>query len=78
MTTVAMRKIVHQYLDNVDDAALTVIYKMLKSYKKGEENPESLLTKGQKAELDKTLRNHKSGKLKYYTLDAAKKMVDKA
>jgi hypothetical protein len=78
MTTVAMRKIVHQYLDDADDTALTVIYKMLKSYKKGQESPESMLTKGQKAELDKTLRDHKAGKLKYHTLNAAKKLVDKA
>jgi hypothetical protein len=76
MTAVALRKKAHQYIDDIDDKALEVIYKMLKSYKE-EEGRESLLTLEQKAELDKTLAEHKAGKLKYYTLESAKRIVSK-
>jgi hypothetical protein len=76
MTTIAIRKKVHQYLDDVDDSVLAIIYQMLKSYKE-EKGLESMLTKAQKTELDKTLREHKAGKLKYYTLDEAKRIVAK-
>jgi len=48
----------------------------LKSHKE-EDRAESMLTKAQKAELDKTLLEHKAGKLKYYTLESAKRIVSK-
>lgn len=35
----------------------------------------STLTKEQKSELDLTLAEHKSGKLKYYTVDQAKEII---
>jgi hypothetical protein len=38
---------------------------------------ESLLTKSQKKELDKTLAEHKSGKLKYYTIEQSKAILYK-
>ena len=72
MTTTAIRKKVHQYVDDIDDSVLDVVYRMLKLYNE-EEADGSLMTKEQKAELDKTLAEHKSGKLKYYTLSEAKK-----
>lgn len=49
---------------------------MLKIYKH-EDDSKSLLTKEQKTELDKTLKEHKSGKLKYYTVDQAKNIIYK-
>jgi hypothetical protein len=39
---------------------------------------ESLLTKSQKVELDKTLAEHKAGKLKYYTIEQSKSILHKA
>lgn len=33
------------------------------------------LSKGQKAELDKTLSEHKAGKLKHYTIEQAKAII---
>ena len=76
MTTTAIRKKVHQYVDDIDDSVLDVVYRMLKLYNE-EEADGSLMTKEQKAELDKTLAEHKSGKLKYYTLSEAKKLIYK-
>ncbi len=37
---------------------------------------QSLLTKGQKAELDKTLSEHKAGKLKYYSIEQARAIIN--
>lgn len=71
-----MKKKVYQYLDGADEHLLNIIYSLLKVYKE-EEDKESLLTKEQKAELDKTLAAHKAGKLKYHTLEDAKRLVNK-
>ena len=76
MTTGAMKKKVHQYLDEADEHLLNIIYGIIKVYKE-EESKESLLTKEQKIELDKTLLEHKAGKLKYHTIDSAKRLVNK-
>jgi hypothetical protein len=43
--------------------------------KEHQEESESRLTKAQKAELDITFAEHKAGKLKYYTLEQAKKII---
>lgn len=53
---------------------LAVAETLVKEHK---EESESLLTKAQKAELDITLAEHKSGKLKYYTGEQAKKIIYK-
>jgi hypothetical protein len=71
MTTLALRKKVHQIVDVDDTDVLEVVYKILQ-LRKEDNAAESLLTKEQKAELDKTLAEHKGGKLKYYTLGEAK------
>jgi len=76
MTTGAMKKKVYQYLDAADEHLLHIIYSLLKVYKE-DENKENLLTKEQKAELDKTLTAHKAGRLKYHTLESAKRLVNK-
>lgn len=74
MTATAIRKKVHQYVDDIDTNMLEVVYNMLKIYK---HEDKSLLTKEQKAELDNTLNEHKSGKLKYYTIEQAKEIIYK-
>lgn len=40
------------------------------------DNNHSLMSKAQKDELDKTLAEHKAGKLKYYTLEQAKEILN--
>ena len=50
---------------------LEVVYKMLKIYS----HDETILTHAQKQELDKTLADHKAGRLKYYTLKQAQETV---
>jgi hypothetical protein len=75
MTNSTIRKKVHQYIDAIDNNLLEVVYNMLKIYK--HEDDQSFLTKEQKTELDKTLKEHKSGKLKYYTIDQAKSIIYK-
>lgn len=75
MTSSTIRKKVHQYVDDIDNNLLEVVYNMLKIYK--HEDDKSFLTKEQKTELDKTLKEHKSGKLKYYTIEQAKSIIYK-
>ncbi|MBI4931540.1 MAG: addiction module protein [Bacteroidetes bacterium] len=71
MTTTAIRKKVHQYIDEAEENVLEVVYKVLKLHS-GEE---SILSDAQKQELDKTLAEHKAGKLKYYSLEQAQSAV---
>ena len=71
MTTTAIRKKVHQYIDHAEENVLEVVYKMLKLYSQDE----SMLTNAQKHELDKTLSEHKAGKLKYYSVSQAREAV---
>lgn len=75
MTAATLRKKVHQYVDDMDENVLDVVYRMLKLYK--EEESASVMTKEQKIELDRTLTEHKAGKLKYYTLNEAKRVLYK-
>jgi hypothetical protein len=71
MTTTAIRKKVHQYVDEAGEGMLEVIYKLLKLHI----DDESVLTPKQKQELDKTLSDHKAGKLKYYSVKQAQDIV---
>ena len=71
MTTTAIRKKVHQYIDEAEENVLEVVYKVLKL----SSHNETILTNAQKQELDKTLVEHKAGKLKYYSVKQAQNMV---
>ena len=64
MTSTALRKKVHQYVDDVDDDLLEVVYNLFKLYK---EEDGSLMTKEQKTELDKRAQLYQEGKLKTYS-----------
>jgi len=64
MTSTALRKKVHQYVDDVDDNLLEVVYNLFKLYN---EEDESLMTKEQKSELDKRAQLYREGKLKTYS-----------
>ncbi len=75
MKSEKLKKEIHQAIDVVnDDEILYAVYTILK--KNAEEDHE--LTSSQKKELDKRLADHKTGKLKYYTIDEVKKSVRKA
>jgi len=50
---------------------LEVVYKVLKLHS----HHDSILTAAQKQELDKTLAEHKSGKLKYFSIKQARAAV---
>ena len=62
MTTTAIRKKVHQYVDEAEEKVLEAIYSMLKLYV--DEGSESLMSKEQKAEIDKRGKLYRQGKLK--------------
>ncbi len=64
MTRTALRKKVHHYIDTVDDSLLEVVYNLFRLYI---EEDESLLTKEQKAELDKRAELYRAGKLKTFS-----------
>ncbi len=75
MTNITLRKKVHQYVDTTDEKILKAVYTILEEHARSKEDKDSLLTKEQKAELDKTLADHKAGKLKYYTAEQARKIL---
>ena len=62
MTTTAIRKKVHQYVDEAEEKVLEAMYQMLKLYV--DEGSESLMSKEQKAEIDKRGKLYRQGKLK--------------
>ena len=74
MTKATLKKEIHQAIDSIEDnEILKVVHVILK--RSAEEDSDSMLTDVQKAELDKTLADHKAGKLKYYTLEQSKKLI---
>ncbi len=75
MKSEKLKKEIHHAIDVVnDDEILYAVYTILK--KTTDEDHE--LTSSQKKELDKRLAEHKSGKLKYYTIEEVKKSVRKS
>jgi hypothetical protein len=77
MTTTALKTNIKKQINSVqNETILRSIHAMLKEVLQ-DDSDVSLLTKEQKNELDKTLAEHKSGKLKYYTVEQAKNIVYK-
>jgi putative addiction module component (TIGR02574 family) len=77
MTQATLKKRIQQALDNTkDDELLQAVYTILK--RTVIEQEITSLTATQKKELDQRLAEHKSGKLKYYTLEEVKKTTLKA
>lgn len=77
MKTTLIKTSIKKKLDTVEnETILRSIDAMLEEILNSENN-DSLMTKEQKYELDKTLADHKAGKLKYYTIEQAKKIVNK-
>jgi len=77
MTTTTLKTSIKKQINHVEnETILRSIYAMLKEVLE-QDDESSLLTKEQKNELDKTLSGHKTGKLKYYTIDQAKRIIYK-
>lgn len=77
MAVTTLKKTIKKQLNNVEnETILRSIYAMLKEVLQSEDDA-SMLTTEQKHELDKTLAEHKSGKLKYYTVEQAKNIINK-
>lgn len=72
MTLTAIRKKVHQYVDEADTPVLEVVFKMLEVYRK---TNASYLTEEQQSKALETSALYKAGKMKGYTLSQSRKRV---
>lgn len=78
MTATVLKTNIMKQINSVqDEVILRSIYAMLKEVLNDTDVEKSLLTNEQKNELNKTLTEHKSGKLKYYTVEQAKSIIYK-
>jgi putative addiction module component (TIGR02574 family) len=73
MTTTTIRKKVHQYIDEAGENVLEDIYQILKSHK--HEGNASLMSKEQKAEIEKRSKFYRQGKLKASSWEEVKQRV---
>lgn len=73
MTTTAIRKKVHQYVDDAEENILEAMYSMLKIYVDAEE--ESFMSKEQKNEIDKRSKLYRQGRLKTSSWEEVKKQT---
>lgn len=73
MTTTAIRKKVHQYVDEAEENILEAMYSMLKIYVDAEE--ESFMSKEQKNEIDKRSKLYRQGRLKTSSWEEVKKQT---
>ncbi len=75
MTTTALKTSIKKQLNDIEnETILRSIHAMLKEVLHSNED-DSMLSKAQKVELDKTLHEHKTGKLNYYTIEQARDIV---
>lgn len=72
MTTTAIRKKVHQYIDEADIKVLEVVYQLLEVFR---QTNSSVLTTEQQKEVLKRSALYKAGKTKGYTIAEARKRV---
>ena len=72
MTTTAIRTRVHKYIDEADINVLEVVYKLLEVYR---QSNTSLLTAEQQKEVLKRSALYKTGKIKGYSLEEARKRI---
>lgn len=74
MTTTAIRKKVHQYIDEADTSVLEVVWKMLEVIRTNNNNASSL-TEEQQSKVMETSALYKAGKMKGYSMDEVRKRV---
>ncbi|MDX2174157.1 MAG: hypothetical protein SFY56_13725 [Bacteroidota bacterium] len=76
MTATALKTHIKKQINSVEDETiLRSIHAMLKEVL--QPSTKSMLTPQQLTELDKTLAEHKAGRLKYYTIEQAKSIIYK-
>ncbi len=68
MTTTALKKQLHEYIERLDKQKLEAIYTLV-----AEPEVEYELTESQMAMLDKRRKDHLSGKSKSYSLEEVRK-----
>ena len=71
MTTNALRKKVHSYIDGVEGNVLEAIYSMLKIYV--DDDGKSMMSPKQKAEIEKRSREFSQGNVKTFSWEQVKK-----
>jgi putative addiction module component (TIGR02574 family) len=71
MTMTAIRKKVHQYVDEAGENMVEALYKMLKL----NESSSSLMSKEQKNEIEKRSKLYRQGKLKASSWEDVKQRV---
>lgn len=76
MTKTAIRKKVHQYVDEAEENVLEVVYKLLKLY--SGEDSDSLMSEEQKSEIDKRSLLYREGKSKTSSWNSVKKRTRSA
>lgn len=72
MTTATIRSKVHKYIDEADTKVLEVVYQLLEVYR---QSNSSLLTEEQQKEVLKRSALYKAGKIKGYSITAARKRL---
>jgi putative addiction module component (TIGR02574 family) len=73
MTTTAIRKKIHKYVDAMEEDMLEAMYQMLKLHV--DESSTSLMSKEQKSELEKRSKLYRQGKLKASSWEDVKQRV---
>ena len=76
MTTTKIRQKVMEYINNADERILNAVYAMLKEYE-GMPAGKSVLSEKQYEIIEGRWKNHKSGKSKSYTIEQAKRHLEK-
>jgi hypothetical protein len=71
MTTNALRKKVHSYIDGVEPNVLEAIYSMLKIYV--DDDGKSLMSSKQKAEVEKRSNEYRKGNAKTFSWEQVKR-----
>ena len=74
MTSTAIRKNLHKYIDTVDDSFARVMHAMVQEYISSFQS-DTQLTIAQEKELDKRIQRHKKGESQSFTWMEVKKSL---
>lgn len=77
MTTTALKKKIHQYIDSTDERILQVVYTILEEHIKLKEEEEHHLSDSDIKEFDRRWESYKKGNTITFSLEEAKKEISK-